>query len=49
MPGASNLADLFTKIDKDVAHYEAIRDKMVMPRESFGIPSNSHPNNIPNS
>ena len=45
MPGALNLADLFTKEDKDVAHYEAIRDKMVMPRESFGLPSNSYSNN----
>ena len=45
MPGASNLADIFTKEDKDVAHYESIRDKMVMPRESFGLPSNSHSNN----
>ena len=24
MPGASNLADIFTKEDKDVAHYESI-------------------------
>ena len=43
--GASNLADLFTKEDKDVAHYESIRNKMVMPRESFGIPGNSHSTN----
>ena len=45
MPGASNLADIFTKEDKDVAHYESIRDKMVMPRESFGIPNNISNNN----
>ena len=45
MPGASHLADIFTKEDKDVAHYESIRDKMVMPRESFGIPSKSQSNN----
>ena len=45
MPGASNLADLLTKEDKDVAHYGAIRDKMVMLREPFGLPSNSHSNN----
>ena len=38
MPGVSNLADIFTKEDKDVAHYESIRDQMVMPRESFGKP-----------
>ena len=48
MPGASNLADIFTKEDKDVAHYESIRDKMVMPRESFGLPS-SHSNNTSTS
>ena len=45
MPGASNLADIFTKEDKDVAHYESIRDKMVMPRESFAIPNKSRSNN----
>ena len=42
MPGASNLADLFTKEDKDVAHFESIRDKMVMPRESFRLPFKSN-------
>ena len=41
MPGASNLADMFTKEDKDVAHYECIRDQMVMPRESFGLSTES--------
>ena len=45
MPGTSNLADIFTKEDKDVAHYESIQDKMVMPRESFDIPSKSQSNN----
>ena len=39
MPGAFSLADLYTKIDKDIAHYESIRNKLVMPRESFGIPN----------
>ena len=37
-PGPSNLADIFTKEDKDVAHFELIRDQMVMPRESFRLP-----------
>ena len=45
MPGASDLADMSTIEDKDVAHYESIRDKMVITRESFGIPSNRHSNN----
>ena len=34
-PGPTNLADIFTKKDKDVAHFESVRDQMVMPRESF--------------
>ena len=37
-PGPSNLADIFTKEDKDVAHFESVRDQMVMPRESFRLP-----------
>ena len=46
MPGSSNPADLFTKEDKDVAHFESIRDQMVMPRESFRLPNNGNsPNN----
>ena len=45
MPGASNLADLFAKEDKDVAHCVSIRDQMVMPRESFGLPDNCHSSN----
>ena len=32
VPGASDTSDLFTKEDKDIAHYESIRDQMVMPR-----------------
>ena len=46
MPGSLNPADLFTKEDKDVAHYASIRDQMVMPRESFRLPDNGNsPNN----
>ena len=45
MPGALNPFDFFTKEDKDVAHYESIRDLMVIPRELFGLPSNSHLSN----
>jgi len=37
-PGPTNLADIFTKEDKDVAHFESVRDRMVMPRESFRLP-----------
>ena len=37
-PGPTNLADIFTKEDKDVAHFESVRDQMVMPRESFRLP-----------
>ena len=45
-PGSSNPADIFTKEDKDVAHFESIRDQMVMPRESFRLPNNGNsPNN----
>ena len=36
--GPTNLADIFTKEDKDVAHFESVRDQMVMPRESFRLP-----------
>ena len=32
------MADIFTKEDKDVAHFESVRDQMVMPRESFRLP-----------
>ena len=37
-PGPTNLADIFTKEDKDVANFESVRDLMVMPRESFRLP-----------
>ena len=37
-PGPSNLANIFTKENKDVAHFESVRDQMVMPRESFRLP-----------
>ena len=33
IPGDENLSDLFTKEDKDVGHYEGLRDHMVKPRE----------------
>ena len=45
-PGSSNPADILTKKDKDVAHFESICDQMVMPRESFCLPNN---NNSPNN
>ena len=32
------MADIFTKEDKDVAHFESVRDQKVMPRESFRLP-----------
>ena len=37
-PGPTNLADIFTKEDKDVAHFEAVCDQMVIPRGSFHLP-----------
>ena len=37
-PGPTNLADIFTKEDKDFAHFESVRDQMVMPRKSFRLP-----------
>ena len=37
-PGPTNLADIFTKEDKDVAHFESVRDQMVMPQESCCLP-----------
>ena len=33
IPGKTNPADIFTKEDKDVGHYEGLRDHMVKPRE----------------
>ena len=37
IPGKTNPADLFTKEDNDIQHFELLRDQMVMPREAFGI------------
>ena len=37
-PGPTNLVDIFTKEDKDAAHFESVRDQMVMPRESIRLP-----------
>ena len=34
IPGKSNPSDIFTKEDKDVGHFEGLRDLMVKPRES---------------
>ena len=34
IPGKTNPADIFTKEDKDVGHYEELRDHMVKPREN---------------
>ena len=34
IPGKTNPADIFTKEDKDVGHYEGLRDQMVKPREA---------------
>ena len=31
------MADIFTKEDKDVAHFKSVRYQMVMPRESFRL------------
>ena len=45
MPGALNPDDLFTKEDKDEAHYKPIPNQMVVPRESFGLPGNSPSSN----
>ena len=34
----TNLADICTKEDKNVAHFDYVRDQMVMPQESFCFP-----------
>ena len=34
IPGKTNPADIFTKEDKDVGHFEGLRNLMVKPRES---------------
>ena len=36
-PGSSNPADIYTKEDHNVQHYESIRDQILMRREDFGI------------
>ena len=41
-PGRSNPADIFTKEDNDVKHYQCLRDLMVMSREDFMEPQ-AHP------
>ena len=35
VPGNTNGADLFTKEDNNVQHFESLRDLMVTPRETF--------------
>ena len=41
MAGATNPADLFTKEDNDVKHFETLRDQMVTSREAFATPSST--------
>ena len=41
MAGATNPANLFTKEDNDVKHFETLRDQMVTSREAFVNPSPS--------
>ena len=41
MAGAMNSADLFTKEDNDVKHYETLQDQMVMPQEPFALSPSS--------
>ena len=36
-PGSSNPADIYTKEDHNVQHYESIRDQILMRREDFGV------------
>ena len=40
MAGATNPANLFTKEDNDIKHYETLRDNMVTSREAFATPIN---------
>ena len=35
MAGSTNPADIFTKEDNDVKHFETLRDQMVRSREEF--------------
>ena len=41
MTGSINPANLFTKEDNDVKHFETLRDQMVMSREEFAHSSPS--------
>ena len=38
----TNDADLFTKEDNDVQHFESLRNLIVTPRETFGINFTNH-------
>ena len=42
VPGNTNVADLFTKEDNNVQHFESLRNLMVIPRETFGINFTNH-------
>ena len=42
IPGNTNVADIFTKEDNDVQHFESLCDLMVTPRETFGINFTNH-------
>ena len=37
IPENTNVADIFTKEDNGVQHFESLLDLMVTPREAFGI------------
>ena len=39
--GETNLADLFTKEDNNVKHFETLRDQMVTSQEEFACSSTS--------
>ena len=41
MAGSTNPADIFTKEDNDVKHFETLRDQMVTSREEFAQSSTS--------
>ena len=46
--GAINLADIFTKEDKDISHFQRTRDILMSEHEHFVQDVNLHPNNIVN-
>ena len=46
MTGTTNPANLFTKEDNDVKHFETLQDQMVTSQKEFGTPSPSNKNNI---